>query len=99
MNRPAGVVVSMPGQPGDRELVAAAEMIEAVVPLGPPGELAGGGVGPDALAADGAQRVELGVVPLRASGDPGVPVAGHTRKCPANDTRALPATRCFRPQL
>jgi len=38
-------------------------MIEAVVPLGSPGELAGGGVSPDALAAGGAQRVELGVVP------------------------------------
>ena len=88
-----------PGQPGDHELVAAPEMIEAVAPLRSPGELAGGGVGPVPLAAGGTQRVELGVVPLRASGDPGVPVPGHTRKCPANDTRALPATRCFRPLL
>ena len=49
---------------GDHELVPGPEVIEAVVPLGSPGELAGGGVGPDALAAAGAQRVELGVVPL-----------------------------------
>jgi len=52
-----------PGQPGDGELVACPEVIEAVVPLGSPGELAGGGVGPDALAAGRAQRVKLGVVP------------------------------------
>ena len=52
-----------------------------------------------AEVARGIQRVELGVVPLRASGDPGVPVPGHTRQCPANDTCALPATRCFRPLL
>jgi hypothetical protein len=88
-----------PGQPGDRELVPAAEMIEAVVPLGPPGEPAGGGVGPDALAAGGAQRVELGVVPLRASGDPGVPVPGQTGKCPADDTRSASSDTLFPPAV
>jgi hypothetical protein len=73
-----------PGKPGDHELVAAPEMIEAVVPLGSPGELARAGVSPVPLTARGTQRAELGVVPLRASGDPGVPVPGHTRKCPAD---------------
>ena len=88
-----------PGQPGDHELVPAAEMIEAVVPLGSPSELAGGGVSPVPLTARGPQRVELGVVPLRAGGDPRVPVPGHSGKCAANGPSSAVATRCFRPQL
>ena len=131
VNRPAGVVVSMPclsttrliprsskqrgdlgevahraghpGKPSDHELVAAPEMIEAVVPLGSPGELARGGVSPVPLTARGTQRVELGVVPLRASGDPGVPVPGHSGSVPqtilVRFQRHVVSARCYAPLM
>jgi len=52
--------VGHPRQPGDRELVACPEMIEAGIPLGASGEFAGGSVSPDPLAASITQRVEIG---------------------------------------
>ena len=53
-----------PGQPGDHEFVAGAQVIEARVPLRAASQPPGGRVGPDAFAPGGAQRVELGVITL-----------------------------------
>ena len=56
-----------PGQPGDDEDVARAEVGQGLVELGAGGVLAGGGVGEDLLASVGRQVVDLAVVVLAAA--------------------------------
>jgi hypothetical protein len=66
-----------PGQAGDDEFVAGSKVVQALVPFRTTREPPGGGIGPDPVAAGGAQCVKLRVVGLRSCGDPSVAVTRH----------------------
>jgi hypothetical protein len=66
-----------PGQAGDDEHVALAQVGQGLVELGAGGELAGRGVGEDLVASVAGQLVDLAVVFLAAGGHPRVPDLRH----------------------